>query len=373
MTRSDAGITRSSHDGLDLVCVEHGGVREVFATLLPLPGDDLSSLCLRVGRVLDEPGSEVLELRAFGPAAAFDPLQEEVGRHLGPANWPLTFVDGNSCTGEVLAGLQLHAVAGAGVETHHLQGSPLGRLFESDQARYFVLGNVLPPDATRSRPDQTKDTILRIEEVLASVGMDLHSIARTWFFVDDILGWYGDFNAARTEIYANRGIFDGYVPASTGIGGGNPAGAAVLVSVIAVEAKGDDVTVAETPSPLQCPAGDYGSSFSRAAELASPEARTLFVSGTASIDADGHTVHVDDVSAQIEQTFRVVEAILESRGMGFADVSRANAYFKNPVDAGALEGHATRHGLPLSRIVVSHDEICRDDLLFEMEVDAVVP
>ena len=203
--------------------------------------------------------------------------------------------------------------------------------------------------------------------------MDLHSIARTWFFVDDILGWYGDFNAARSEIYTDRGIFDRYVPASTGIGGSNAAGAAVVASAIAMEAKGENVTVAEIPSPLQCPAGDYGSSFSRAAEVGTPEVRTLFVSGTASIDAEGFTVHDDDVNAQIEQTFQVVGAILESRGMGFADVTRANAYFKSPADAGALVGHATRHGLPLSRVVVSQDEICRGDLLFELEVDAVAP
>jgi enamine deaminase RidA (YjgF/YER057c/UK114 family) len=373
MTLSDAGIARSSQDGLDLVTVAHGGVREVFATLLPVSGDDLSSLCLRTRQILDETGSEVLELRAFGAADAFDQLQEEVGRHLGPVDWPLSLVDGKSCTGQVLAGLQLHAVANAGVETHYLEGSPLGRLFESDQARYFVLGNVLPPDSNLSRPDQTRDTILRVEEGLASVGMDLHSIARTWFFVDDILAWYGDFNTARSEIYTNRGIFDRYVPASTGIGGSNAAGAAVMASVVAVEAKDDNVTVAEIPSPLQCPAGDYGSSFSRAAEMGTPEVRTLFVSGTASIDAEGATVHVDDVNAQIEQTFRVVKAILESRGMGFADVTRANAYFKSPADAGALEGHATRYGLPLSRTIASHDEICRDDLLFELEVDAVAP
>ena len=103
MTLSDAGITRSSQDGLDLVCVEHGGVREVFATLLPLPGDDLSALCLRTRQLLDETASEVLELRAFGPAAAFASLQEEVGRHLGPMDWPLITVDGNSCAGELLA------------------------------------------------------------------------------------------------------------------------------------------------------------------------------------------------------------------------------------------------------------------------------
>jgi enamine deaminase RidA (YjgF/YER057c/UK114 family) len=210
-----------------------------------------------------------------------------------------------------------------------------------------------------------------MEAALHEARMDLTHVVRTWFYVTDILDWYGEFNAVRTDIYTERGLFGKYVPASTGIGGRNPWGLAVVGSALAVQPNGTGVSVREIPSPLQGPAGDYGSSFSRAAEISAPDLRSVFVSGTASIDGEGDTVHLGDAKAQVSHTFEVVGAILESRGLGFADVTRANAYFKDPTDAGVLPAFLRKHGLAESRVVVSHHDICRDDLLFEMEVDAV--
>jgi enamine deaminase RidA (YjgF/YER057c/UK114 family) len=129
--------------------------------------------------------------------------------------------------------------------------------------------------------------------------------------------------------------------------------------------------VKEVSSPLQCAAGDYGSSFSRAAELVGPTFRRVFVSGTASIDPQGRTAHPGDVEAQIGLTFEGVGAILESRGMGFGDVVRGNAYFKDAADALALGPALQEHGLDQTRLLVSRNTVCRGDLLFEMEVDAV--
>jgi enamine deaminase RidA (YjgF/YER057c/UK114 family) len=205
---------------------------------------------------------------------------------------------------------------------------------------------------------------------LATAEMDLHNIVRTWFFVDDILGWYRDFNRVRSEIYAEEGVFERYLPASTGIGGSNPQNTAVVASVLAMQAKAEGVAVREIPSPLQCPAIDYGSSFTRAAEVVTPGVRTVLVSGTASIDPEGATVHVGDVDAQVAYTLQIVEAILKSRGMDFEDVTRGNAYFKESAGAATWGQRASRLGLPLSRVVVSKNHVCRDDLLFELEVDA---
>ena len=56
----------------------------------------------------------------------------------------------------------------------------------------------------------------------------------------------------------------------------------------------------------------------------------LLVSGTASIVPNGDTAHRGDVRRQIELSMQVAGAILESRQMSFADVSRATAYFKAP-------------------------------------------
>lgn len=67
----------------------------------------------------------------------------------------------------------------------------------------------------------------------------------------------------------------------------------------------------------------------------------------------------------------VVQAILESRGMGWADTSRAIAYFRNIEDAPLLDKYCKENRLPRMPIAVAHGDICRDDLLFEIEVDAV--
>jgi enamine deaminase RidA (YjgF/YER057c/UK114 family) len=209
-----------------------------------------------------------------------------------------------------------------------------------------------------------------MEEALKGQGMELTDLARTWFFLHHILGWYKEFNGARTRIYQDRGIFQGYVPASTGIGGRNHRGSALLSSALAVKAGDSDTRVREVLSPLQCSAGDYGSSFSRAAELQSQQSRRLFVSGTASIDPRGDTAHAEDVKAQIGLTFQVVEAILASRDMGFSDVVRGNAYFKDAADALALGPALESHGLAPEQVVVSRNTVCREDLLFEMEVEA---
>jgi enamine deaminase RidA (YjgF/YER057c/UK114 family) len=137
-----------------------------------------------------------------------------------------------------------------------------------------------------------------------------------------------------------------------------------------MQAKAEGVAVGEIPSPLQCPPIDYGSSFTRAAEVVTPDSRSVLVSGTASIDPEGTTAHQGDVEAQVGYTLQIVEAILKSRGMDFTDVIRGNAYFKESEGAVAWSQNARHHGLPLSRIVVSQNHVCRDDLLFELEVDA---
>lgn len=160
------------------------------------------------------------------------------------------------------------------------------------------------------------------------------------------------------------------MPASTGIGADNADGTALTLGLLAVEPRSGAAGVREVPSPLQGPAGDYGSSFSRAVELTLGGARKLFVSGTASIDLDGRTVHTGDVAGQIECTVAVLEALLASRGMGWGDVTRAIAYVREARDAAAWDAFA-RTRLPALPVVVAHCHICRDDLLFEMELDAL--
>ncbi len=349
-------------------------VQEWFHTLHPEPQAPVRSVMERLQAiVLGKDWPQVLEIRVFASADTFEEIQRALGEFLGSDDWPVSLLDGSPGPQGGVAGIQLHMVTGAPVETVRLDGQVVGRAFEDDGVRYCVLGGLGPTDPLAHPEEQTTDTLLRMEDALKSQGMTLKNLVRTWFFLDHILGWYGAFNQARTRIFQDREIFQGYVPASTGIGGRNHAGSALMASALAVRAGNPDLGVREIPSPLQCPAGDYGSSFSRAAEMTGPSFRRVLVSGTASIDPQGKTAHEGQVEAQIRLTREVVEAILKSRGMGFEDVVRGNAYFKDLAQTRAVGPTLQDLGLPAQRLVVSRNTVCRPDLLFEMEVEAVRP
>lgn len=360
-------------DGVDVAFAADGGLKEIAATVKPGPEDDLGSLLARLHASLQELDAQILEMRIFGSVPTAGSAAARLPEIFGPVDWPVTWLQGADCGGGSMAGVQVHAVAGCAVTTLRHDGRPVGRIFEDEYARHCILGNVRSPEPARSREDQTRDTIEQLVDGLSAAGMDIHDLVRTWFFISDILGWYPAFNGVRSEIYAAQGVFDRFVPASTGIGAENGDGTALVASARAMRPKSGDARVRAVASPLQCPAMDYGSSFSRAAEVTVPGRRSLFVSGTASIDTSGATTHLGNVEGQIEQTLEVVGAILDARGMDFGDVVRGNAYFRHPGDAVRLSGAAVRHGLPLSRIVVSQNDVCRDDLLFELEIDALTP
>jgi len=251
-----------------------------------------------------------------------------------------------------------------------LGGVIAGTFFEDDEAEYCYLGGVLPEDSRATRMEQARSVFERLESLLSQTGMTFANVVRTWLFLDDLLDWYGDFNTVRTQFFKERDVFGGLVPASTGIGAANPQHAALVSGAIAMKPKHAGVRAFAVPSPLQCPALDYRSSFSRAVEIEYPDHRQLLISGTASIHPDGRSAHLGDVEKQIDLTVRVCEAILESRGMDWSDVTRMIAYFKDMNDVTRFPVYCEQQGLPRLPLVCCHAAVCRDNLLFEIELDA---
>jgi enamine deaminase RidA (YjgF/YER057c/UK114 family) len=211
-----------------------------------------------------------------------------------------------------------------------------------------------------------------LECALDLAGFELGDVVRTWFYNEDILAWYGDFNRVRTEHYAGVKWRTGSLPASTGVAGKNPAGAALAVAAWAMRPIDASACAREIGSPLQCPAPAYGSSFARAMEIDSGGGRRLFISGTASIHPGGQTAWVGNPKKQIDLTMEVVAAILESRGMDFEDVTRATAYFQHPLFTTHFDRWCDARNLRHMPVLYVHCDICREDLLFELELDACV-
>lgn len=342
---------------------------QVF-TLVPKLGETLTDFVGRLVSELKQREVVVLMVMAYGSVSAHETVMKQLQRELGGIDWPLLWVEGASCHGAQMAGFQVFVLPEGKVERVRLDGQVVGTVFQDAGARHCLLAGMGPTDVSRSRSEQSEQFFKSVSAALGQVGFSFGDIARTWFYNDEILAWYDDFNHVRTAFYNAQKFESASLPASTAVRGRNPRGAALTFGAWAVIPVMPDVKVREIASPLQCPAPAYGSSFSRAMEISSGGYKRLLVSGTASIEPGGKTVWLGDTAKQIALTMEVVEAMLRPNGLGFCDVTRATAYFKHAADQDIFQDWLEAHGLEAMPVVPVHCDICRDDLLFEIELDA---
>lgn len=358
---------RESRPGLDVIHLPDPGGDELSVTVRPLRGETPAQTFTRLVEVLETHEAQPVQLTVFATVEAMPP---DGAASLGvPPETPLTWVTGHPCMEGSVAGIHVQAVRGVRVDTLWMGNSPVGCVYRCDELTWCHVGGLLPEDTSLSSPEQARQVFERLEATLAQAGMDLSHVVRTWLYLDNILRWYGDFNTVRTQFFQERNVFSGLVPASTGIAGKNPAGAALVAQALAVRHAAEAPVAGALPSPLQCPALAYGSSFSRAVELTLPHSRRVLVSGTASIEQSGKTAHVRDVAGQVDFTMQVLGALLNSRGLSFEHTTRAYAYFKRATDAPVFADYCRAHDLSLP-VIVSRSDVCREDLLFELELDA---
>lgn len=366
-----AQIRRQQSNGLQLVTIESRPVTELHLTLTPTKGESINALAKRLAEALPPRNATVARQLVFGSATVYPAAVKALRRVLDDPELPVTWVEGADCAGNAIAGIQIHAVSGARVRTFDDNGI-VTRVWDDALATHCVVNSILPARTSATRPEQASEVFEKLQAGLASAKMTMKDIARTWFYLDDLLSWYGDFNRVRNDVFARNELRPHSLPASTGVSGRNPASAALVAAVWAIRPHDPAAAaVHSVPSPEQCPAPAYGSAFSRAVEIGSAGFRQLLVSGTASIAPDGKTAHIGDVRAQIERTMQVAGAILESRRMTYADVSLAAAFFKSPADAPLFTDWLARHKLQALPLVCAQCDICRSDLLFEIELNAV--
>jgi 2-iminobutanoate/2-iminopropanoate deaminase len=120
------------------------------------------------------------------------------------------------------------------------------------------------------------------------------------------------------------------------------------------------------------------SAFSRGMEVDLGVARLVFVSGTASVGPNGETLHGWDFRAQAWQAFENARAVLKDAGADWHDVVKATIFLKDITTCYATFNEVRcayfkKIGLdvyPASTCVQA--KLCRDQLLVEMELIAVV-
>ena len=365
-----ATVNRETTPGIHTVSLKSSSIEEFFITA-DLRGKDLAEVTRNAMGVVKDKNATVVTQTVFAPMGQDNSSVSVLKEAIDDCDWPLMWIDSGHRKGSPLGGMHIHAVSGADVERITLADRTVGSVFQDDSARYCYLADLWSDNQQASRTEQAEQTFDMMEAAIKLGGMEFSNIVRTWLYLDELLQWYDPFNRVRDDFFRCRGVFDALVPASTGISGANPAGAAVIAGALAVEPLNNSMNISAVPSPLQCPALKYGSSFSRAIEISLPSYSRVMVSGTASIEPGGKTVYLDDVPGQIDLTMQVVKAILAQRDMTWSDVTRGIAYFKSDDFYQAYEDYCRGEDMPDMPMIITENDVCRHDLLFEIELDAI--
>jgi chorismate lyase / 3-hydroxybenzoate synthase len=210
-------------------------------------------------------------------------------------------------------------------------------------------------------------------------------LLRVWNYLPDInrdsdgIERYRQFNHARQHALSACGrAVRGKVPAASALGAAS--GSPLVVYFLAGRMAPAFIENPRQMSAYRYPR-EYGSHspvFSRATLLRQRDSLTLFISGTASIV--GHrSIHVGDTAAQTRETLTNIAALLEEanrveRAARFSLGSLAcKVYVRRPQDLPVIRAELTSALEPASRVIYLQADICRQDLLVEIEATGMCP
>jgi len=203
---------------------------------------------------------------------------------------------------------------------------------------------------------------------------------RLWNFIPEIhaemqpgIDRYMVFNAGRHDAmirwFDDPASFSSKMPTATGIG---YAGDDLSLWCLAGPRPGEPVE-----NPRQKPAYRYSEKygplppcFARATRYAHGDRTILFVGGTAAVRGED-SVHQGDLDAQLEETFTNLEALVDSARNDAPRDSRMfeslRAYYLHDSDAETVRRAVERRFPGLERLELMRADVCRRELLVEIE------
>ncbi|HOF20721.1 MAG TPA: hypothetical protein PLO24_05670 [Bacteroidales bacterium] len=268
-------------------------------------------------------------------------------------------------------------------------------VLESSSGRELLAGGLssyMHPDDTRAAAEAAFDTVLR---VLEKEKMSADNIVRQWNYIGNILQMKNDFqnyqifNEVRSEYYGRYRSLSRY-PAATGVGM-NHGG--VIIDICAFQPS-DFVSLVAVKNPGQVNAYEYGQKvlkgsagkgkniknppqFERGLLVSAGDHSVLLISGTASIIGQ-ETVGTGDIDKQTTVTIENISKLSDPSRIGqlmgypgepVKKYGFLRVYVKRQNDFSTVRQKCKEYfpGVPVSYIGA---DICRDDLLVEIEGEA---
>jgi len=341
----------------------------------------------RVAEVLADAEAEIIHERVFGRIEIYKDLLEirnQNIRHRFPEDTGLVnYIEGESCFGNPFAGIQLRAFRPSQEEEKvkiiSEDNIPRGRMWSRNDAKFLQFqsihgGNEVNGD---DRLSQAETMFRKAEALLKSKGASYRGVVRTWIYAEDILDWYDEFNSARNTCYTDFGLLGNgdldhaeeiFLPASTGIAGRNPKDVSIIMDLLAVTKRANTgIQIQPLYGLCQRSPYRYGSAFSRAMRVEEPGEKWIFLSGTASINEKDKSVYIGDISSQVKHTVEVVDSLIHPEGVSFSNLCEATVFLKRKSDFPLYQETAESLGLSNIPAVYLVADVCRDELLFELD------
>ena len=256
------------------------------------------------------------------------------------------------------------------IDPHHL-------LVERGGARYLWstgLASAAPNALAISAEDQTRAIFDQLIDQLSRHGASLAAhCQRTWLFVKDVDVFYEGMVQARTKLFEDAGLTrDTHYISSTGIegAGAHPFAVVTMDAYSCLDLAAAQVSYLHSDDML-CRTDRYQVTFERGTEIAYGDRRHALISGTASIDHDGHTLHVGDVEQQCDRAIDNIAALLGSKGAGISDLQYAIVYLRDASDYAKIH-RRLRHVFANVPTVIVQGAVCRPAWLIEIEGVAAV-
>ncbi len=259
-------------------------------------------------------------------------------------------------------------------------------VIEYENEKTLMLEGVLGDTITDSISQQSDCIFKKIEAILLKENMPIQSIVRQWNYIGNITSetnnfqHYQAFNDSRTQFYEKANWDFGY-PAATGI---SMSIDCVIVSLIAFVGTSNS-KIYPLNNSLQLAAHKYTASvlignakkttpkFERAKVLLNNDGGICYISGTAAI-RDEHSMSEMDVALQTKQTIENIEYLISSENLKVNNIAQhlefeidnLRVYIKNSNDFEAVKLEVKRKW-PLLPVIYTQAEICRTELLVEIE------
>ncbi|MGD8782421.1 MAG: Rid family hydrolase [Ignavibacteria bacterium] len=349
----------------------------------------------QIADIIKQTEIQIIQEKVFGSTCIHEDIfkaREDILRGCGIyEELPVTYIQGEPFWGEGFAGIQICAIktstSPAKVWTIYEDGIPSGRGIDLDGATFFLMQNMHGlkqcSSGINSRADQTAGMFERTDTLLRKYGAVYRDVVCTRIYISDILDWYDEFNKVRNEKYREFGILPSnsadlvteqiYLPSSTGIRADNPEGAAAIMNVLAaVKVADSKIEIKHDNGIKQRSAYRYGSAFSRSTIISGPNVKCILLSGTAAIDEQGKSLFPGNAREQMRKTLEIVGALLGKEGALLKDICHATVFLKRREDILIYEEVANEYGIVNMPAVCVIADVCRDELLFELDAIAAV-